>query len=288
MGGQSIPSTVTNVLNNRVSKSQAKTKHSLIPMALAILISNKNHQGHLGFVRDLTENEIQTHLAYTPLCAGIRNLATTYRMVESAITDWDNHISAELSSQHAFSNLAACYKFATLLSMLYMLDEHVECETKRLERKNMIKSGEFEFWLNLRNGDGFLSLMRNMRNASQHVGLPIESYTKRHSSAGITLEIIFVAGEKGKIIDHNSFREKLGAFMEDVGRQQLIPKLKEALNVAHSFYSSLMPNAHKRFPEKLVLIGEVSERTDDTLNASLLEVPGRFFEDLNLGFSPPQ
>lgn len=256
------------------------------PMTLSLLISNKDHIGELGFVRDLTEAEIQSHLAYTPVCAGIRNLVTTLRMVESAVIDWDNHLTDELSSQKAFSNLDACYKSATLLAMLYMLDEHVECEIKRLKRKNRVKSGETEFWLSHRTGNGFLSLMRNMRNASQHSGLPVSSYTKHNSGAGITLEVILVAGAEGETIDHKIFREKLGHFMKDVSTGQLIPKLKEMLEEAHSFYSSLMPNAHKQYPDKLVLIGEVSERKGDTLNATLLEVPGKFFDDLNIGFSP--
>jgi hypothetical protein len=53
---------------------------------------------------------------------------------------------------------------------------------------------------------------------------------------------------------------------------------------AHRFYISLMPNAASLFPGKLVLIGEISKRTGENVDASLLEVPGRFFEDLNIGF----
>ena len=145
-------------------------------MTSSLLLSNLNHKGELTFVRYLTEEEIRMHISHTPVCAGIRNLVTAFRMVEFAIVDWENHLASELSPQRTFSNQVACYKSATLLAMLYMLDEHVECEIKRLERAKQVRQGEFGFWLQHRTGGGFLSLMRNMRNASQHIGLPIASF----------------------------------------------------------------------------------------------------------------
>jgi hypothetical protein len=253
-------------------------------MTSSLLLSNLAHKGELTFVRDLTEAEMQTHLSHTLVCAGIRNLVTAFRMVEFAVLDWESHLTSELLPQRNFSNQVGCYKSATLLAMLYMLDEHVECEIKRLERAKKVRPGESAFWIKHRTGGGFLSLTRNMRNASQHTGLPIASFLKKQSATGTTLEIIFVAGRKGETINLINFRERLYTFMETVGRKELIPKLKEILKDAHDFYSSLIPNATKLFPGKLVLIEEVSKRTGDHIDVSLLEVPGRFFEALNIGF----
>jgi hypothetical protein len=263
------------------------TEESPEPKALALMILSNNESMDIKVMRYLTESEAKTHTRFTPICSEIRNLIEVFRIVECAISEWNSYLDLEQSNVQPFYKKFANYRLAVLLAMIYMLDDHVESASKRLEREKLIKKDSFKFWYDHRGHDGFLGLVSRMRNVSQHVSLPIKSYQKTVSAEGVKIRADLHSDSRDDdvTVDLNSFRMRLETFIVNVCMKELIPMFKEILTPAYSFYNSMHPGASNKYSTELVVIGTVSNRKDQGLaDVTYVEVPGRFFEDLRIGF----
>ncbi len=231
-------------------------------------------------VRDLAKSEVDEHMAHFRFIVQIRNLVEALKIVEHAIREWDDCLLQQKANAHGFSSQFANYRLATLLSMLYMLDEHVKSVLRPLLRKGVYAKGELEFWEKHRREDGgFLSLVKKMRASASHVRLPIHSYRVSRSLDGsaIFLKLHADSNDEDRTEELQDFSVKLAAFMNDVCRGGLIPKFREMLTPAYNFHRTLMPPGPGQLMRNLCVIEVGSGRRD--LHAFL----GAYYAELDIG-----
>jgi hypothetical protein len=232
------------------------------------------------FVRYLAKSEVCEHMAFFRLIVQIRNLVEALKIVEHAIKEWDDCLAQEKSNAHGFSSRFANYRLATLLAMLYMLDEHVKAVFRPLVRRKAYSTDEFEFWeKHSRGADGFLSLVKNMRASASHVRLPIHSYRVSRSldQTSISLKMHADTNDEDRTEELQEFGVKLTAFMRDVCQGELVPKFKEILTPAYNFHKSLIPSVPEQLMRNLCIVEAGSGRRD--FHAFL----GAYYAELEVG-----
>lgn len=261
------------------------TEQPSITKVYVLLVSSRDGTS-VEIIRKLENDEVLTHLKYLPLCAKIRNLAVVLRMTKYAVGTWNDYLVVERSSDREFGHVEACYKLATLLAMLYMLDDHVSNSVTDLKKAGLMEDNPFTFWTHHRSDNRFLHLMRKMRNSTQHNDLPIESWNKTRKISGSQTVIeldarLLIKG--GRTIRLHEFNDQMNSFLNYVCDRQLIPKFREILSPAYGFYHSLLPDASNQFPGMYVYIGEGAVYASGENEMHRLDVPGVFFENLGIG-----
>lgn len=266
--------------------SKAMAEQPSITKVYVLLVSSRDGSS-VEIIRKLENDEMLMHSKYLPLCAKIRNLAIVLRMAKYAVGVWNDYLIAERSSDREFGHVEACYKLATLLAMLYMLDDHLSNSAGDLREAGLVENNTFSFWTHHRSDNRFLHLMRKMRNASQHNDLPIESWTKTRKIEGsetvIELDAKLLISKGGETIKLNEFNYQMNSFMSSVCDRQLIQKFRETLSPAYRFYHSLLPDASNQFPGMYVYIGKGAVYASGETEMQRLDVPGVFFENLRIG-----
>lgn len=261
--------------------------------------------------RDLTEDELKNHRAFTSVVSEARNRLKLFRILDRNYQEWTDYLNSLLTMKRGDHDDEMLHLDRLLLNYLtcaYTIRQHFEVSFQQRFRKDDAKRVEYSGFLDrLCNASWAVAFFFDFRGYVQHVGLGIGFYQRNVSATSVTLTITHAAS---KLISESRDwkRSKLSVAN---GTLELVPLLREfhvqmlqsyAGFVVRTFFPELIPAAdfyggltrevqqsnpsfRMVFTEREPEIRKEGRESQITLN--LIYVPNDLFPEMGIS-TPPQ